>query len=61
MCGALVFTGLGWLEKPLAVGGRIRVPSSSAEIFLPVDQMKTSDGLNGYDKFMLFRENLNSA
>lgn len=39
----------------------MRIPSFLAEIFLPVDQVKTSDGLSGYDKFLLFRENLNSA
>lgn len=53
--------GLGRLEEPLAVEGRMRIPSFSAEIFLPVDQVKTSDGLSGYDEFMLFRENLNST
>ena len=61
VCGGLVFMGLGRLEEPLAVGGRMHIPSFSAEIFLPVDSVKTSDGLSGYDEFILFRENLNST
>lgn len=61
MCSGLVFLGLGWLEEPLAVVGRLYIPSFLAEIFFPVDEVKTSDGLSGYDKFMFSGENLDSA
>lgn len=49
------------VKEPLTVVDRWLIPNSLEEIFLTMDLVKTADGLSGYDKYVLSRENMNSV